>query len=244
MQVWQGIAGAGGTWRPQSGGLQATRRSSVDHNPATPCLFITSLANDKLAHSTIKSYLSGIRHLHIERGRGDPGISNMARLEQVLRGIKRVQAKSVWGGGGGGQRTRLPISIKILQALEEVWEKRATHDAFMLWGAAALCFFGFLRSGEITLLSEASFDPGAHLCFDDVSVDSVEDPTILLVRIKASKTDPFRVGSVICVGRVRNSKLCPVAAVLRYMIHRGASPGLSFVLRVGSPLPGLDSSRR
>ena len=64
------------------------------------CLFISSLANDKLAHSTIKSYLSGIRHLHVEQGRGDPCISNMARLEQVLRGIKRVQAKS---GGVKGQ---------------------------------------------------------------------------------------------------------------------------------------------
>ena len=137
---------------------------------------------------------------------------------------------------GGGQRTRLPISIKILPALEEVWEKRATHDAFMLWGAAALCFFGFLRSGEITLLSETSFDPGAHLCFNDVSVDSMEDPTILSVRIKASKTDPFRVGSVICVGRVRNSKLCPVAAVLRYMIHRGASSGPFFRFEGGKPL--------
>ena len=41
----------------------------------------------------------------------------------------------------------------------------------MLWAASTLCFFGFLQSGEITVPTESSFDEGAHLTFDDVTVD-------------------------------------------------------------------------
>ena len=33
----------------------------------------------------------------------------------------------------------------------------------MLWEAAVLSFFGFLRSGEINIPSDFAFDVGAHL---------------------------------------------------------------------------------
>ena len=65
----------------------------------------------------------------------------------------------------------------------------------MLW---ALCFFGFFRSGEITIPSEAGFEEGAHLTFVDVTVDSTEEPKMLRVRVKASKTYPFREGVDVC----------------------------------------------
>ena len=49
------------------------------------CLFVSSLADQKLCHSTIKSFLAAIRHLHIAPGFGDPHINCMAKLEQVLK---------------------------------------------------------------------------------------------------------------------------------------------------------------
>ena len=55
----------------------------------------------------------------------------------------------------------------------------------MLWAAATLCFFGFLRSGEITVPSETVFDEGAHLTFEDVTVDCITNPQMLKVKIKA-----------------------------------------------------------
>ena len=36
--------------------------------------------------------MSAIRHLQVEEDLGDPGISHMAKLELVLRGVKVVQA--------------------------------------------------------------------------------------------------------------------------------------------------------
>ena len=96
-------------------------------------------------------------------------------------------------------------------------------------------FFGFLRSGEITILSDSSFDEGAHLSFHDVAVDCLSNPQILRMHLKASKTDPFQVGINIFIGKTDNS-LCPVAAALSYMVERGADPGLFFHFHDGKPL--------
>jgi len=69
------------------------------------CRSATHLAVSGLRASTIKCYLSAIKQLHIARGVGDPGIGNMAKLEQVLKGIKSAQAK-----GGDTIQPRLPIT--------------------------------------------------------------------------------------------------------------------------------------
>ena len=107
-------------------------------------------AEGKLCHSTIKCYLSAVRQMHVVEGYGDPSMSSMARLEQVLKGIKSLQA-----------RTR-----------------------------------------------------GRSL------------------RLKASKTDPFRVGINVSVGRT-DKALCPVSAVLAYMAVRGPGPGSLFQFQDG-----------
>jgi hypothetical protein len=57
------------------------------------CQYVSFLANQGLAHQTIKSYVPAVRHLQIENKYADPGISSMARLEQVLMGIKGQYAK-------------------------------------------------------------------------------------------------------------------------------------------------------
>lgn len=189
------------------------------------CRFVSSLANENLCHNTIKCYLSGVRHLHVAEGFGDPHISAMARLEQVLKGIKATQAK------GLRRLVRLPITPEILAKLHVVWSGEG-EDGCMLWAAAALCFFAFLRSGELTVPSDSAYDEKAHLCFQDVAVDSLGNPSTLRVRIKASKTDPFRLGVDVYVGRT-DSNICPVAAVLTYMTVRGPDTGPLFVFRDG-----------
>ena len=55
----------------------------------------------------------------------------------------------------------------------------------MLWEASTLCYFGFLRSGEITVPSDTAYDEGAHLNFADVAVDNIQSPTMLKVLIKS-----------------------------------------------------------
>ena len=203
--------------------------------PATEhqlCQFVSYLANQNLCHSTIKCYLSAVRHLHVAEGRGDPNMSSMARLEQVMRGIKGSQAKAA------PRQARLPITPELLRKIRQVWSTAdggSKWDNIMLWAACLLCFFGFLRSGEITVPSDTAFDEGAHLAFSDVAVDSTRSPKILRVHIKASKTDPFRVGVDVFVGRTDND-LCPVSAVLAYMSIRGPGPGPFFRFKDNKPL--------
>ena len=115
----------------------------------------------------------------------DPEISNMPRLEQVIKGIKSVQAKEEHRG-----RTRLPMTPDIMLKLKKIWCPGKTFNSTMLWAAASLCFFGFLRSEEVTMPSRETFDRGAHLGAEDITVGCQEKPTTLKIRIKASKTDP------------------------------------------------------
>ncbi len=117
---------------------------------------------------------------------------------------------------------RLPITPELLLAIKGEWEKEpATRDKAMMWAAALLCFFGFLRSGEVCIPSDKLFDEGVHLLRKDIHVDNLSDPQ---VRIKASKTDPFRQGVLVYVGRTYKA-LCPVSAILAYLVMRGNNPG-------------------
>ena len=151
----------------------------------------------------------------------------MARLEQVLKGIKAVQAK------GLKRKERLPISITHLAKLREVWSSgKSNFDGTMLWAVASLCF---MRSGELTIPTTTSYNEGAHLNFSDVTVDCMNNPRILRVQLKTSKTDPFRVGVNIYVGRTGNL-LCPVTAILRYMVARGVGAGPFFRFENRTPL--------
>ena len=62
----------------------------------------------------------------------------------------------------------------------------------------------------------------------------MKHPQVLRVRLKASKTDPFRVGIKVSVGRT-DKALCSVSAVLAYiyMAVRGPGPGPLFQFQDG-----------
>ena len=123
----------------------------------------------------------------------------MAHLEQVIKGAKREYAKR-----NPETRVRLPITPNILRKLRSVWSRDAEDfDRIMLWAACCLCFYGFSQAGEITVPSEAGYNSS------DILVDNADNPTVVKAKIKASKTDQFRKGVDIFVGRTCN-QLCPV----------------------------------
>lgn len=105
------------------------------------CQFCAFIADQGLSHQTIKCYLSAIRFHQIFSGLPDPGISNMVRLEQLLKGIKSVQARLK-----KNQRPRLPITPSILKCMKAVWiptsNLRIKRDNKMLWAACTFSFMG------------------------------------------------------------------------------------------------------
>ena len=87
----------------------------------------------------------------------------------------------------------------------------------------------------MTVPSRHTYDPSTHLAFDDLALDSPIKPSVMESRLKASKTDPFRKGISIFVGRTNND-LCLIAAMLAYIARRGGDQGPLFRRSDGQPL--------
>ena len=153
-------------------------------------------------------------------------------LELVLKGVKVSQGKK-----GRKVTQKRPITPSILRGICQLWKDfKSDPDHIMLWAAMSLCFFGFLRSGEITIPAVHAFDPSYHLTLGDISVDSRKCPSIVVVRLKGSKTDPFRQGVSVTVGRT-GDMLCPVEAMLSFLSSRGGDvTNPLFVFKDGTPL--------
>ena len=82
---------------------------------------------------------------------------------------------------------------------------------------------------------DEEYDPSVHLSVHDISVDDDKDPSVLCIRIKQSKTDLFRKGVDLFVGKT-GSVLCPVTAMLGYLCVRGMESGPLFNLEDGRVL--------
>ena len=115
--------------------------------------YVTYLARS-IKHSSIKSYLAAVRHLHIREGY-QLDLKSFLRLQLVCRGIKRAQGSSL--------RTRLPITIRHLRLFYSLLALRYSSNPnyVMIWAAMTLAFFGFLRLGELTC--NGAFSPERHL---------------------------------------------------------------------------------
>ena len=90
-------------------------------------------------------------------------------------------------------------------------------------------------AGELTAPASGSFDPMAHLTRHNIMVHSPKPPQWLTIRLKQSKTDQFREGNLMTVGRTRR-KLCPVEAVLAFIMIQGRQEGPLFKYKDGRSL--------
>ena len=67
---------------------------------------------------TIKSYLSGVRHLHIEERWLDPFAQSLDKLHYTIRGVMRLE-----GERGTRGRERLPITPNLLWQIKAIWDR-------------------------------------------------------------------------------------------------------------------------
>ncbi|XP_048243054.1 uncharacterized protein LOC125375983 [Haliotis rufescens] len=168
--------------------------------------------SSQLKNVTVKTYLAGVRFFYLQRGittifdyRGSGALN---RLQSIMRGYKKLQAPT--------PRKQLPITFTVLARI--VCTLRAgvlgpLNDLVM----ECMCltaFFGFLRCGEITCA--ARFDPSANICLSDIKFDFAKRKCTIL--LKASKTDPFRVGVPIIL--FSNSRLCPFSSLRKLFYTR------------------------
>lgn len=179
-----------------------------------------------LSWKTIRSYLAAIRFYQINSGLPDPSLSPTPKLAYVLKGIRKQSPCHV-------RSPRTPLTPQHLRSIYSIWTKATpSFDRQMLWAAFCVGFFGFMRSGEFTSVSGQN---ETCLQVSDVSIDSRDNPQVLTILLRKSKTDQFGQGSQIHLGRT-GDVLCPVSATLAYLAVRPNNPGPLFVFENGSPL--------
>ena len=179
---------------------------------------------------TIHSYLAAIRFFQIRASLADPSLSLSPRLPSVLKGIQRSRWSQTCT-----RAKRLPVTPNVLMKIHTLWSKSPlTFDKITLWAAFCIRFFGFLRSGEFPHSPSQPHDECA-LTTDGVAIDSRNNPQVLTIRLRRSKTDPYGAGTHIYVGRT-GMKLCPVSAMLAYLAIRLQTQGRLFIFKDGTPL--------
>ena len=58
------------------------------------CQFVSALANEGLKYSSIKCYLSAVRHLHLEKKLPDPNIGSTARASTLGSEVSSIKTVS------------------------------------------------------------------------------------------------------------------------------------------------------
>ena len=124
-------------------------------------------------------------------------------LRLTLKGIQRSQALS------HSPKSHLPIILQLLQNIYTYLSQQPHHyNNILMWAACCLAFFEFHRMSEFTTPSDTQYNKDCHLSIDDISIDSRDNPQLLKVTLKQSKTDPFfRVGIDLCQAVVSGSSL-------------------------------------
>ena len=149
----------------------------------------------QVSYKTIKVYLAGIHLEHLERGFENPTKDELLQL--LCTGIKRSQ--------GAQTRTRLPITITVLQTLKSQLRIDSAFSLLekrLLWAAFTMAFYGFLRASEFATPS---------LKWQHVQ----RTDNTYTIFIEQSKTDPFHCGHSITI-YASSTSTCPVRTLQLY----------------------------
>ena len=84
-------------------------------------------------------------------------------------------------------------------------------------------------------MTGGAFDQTRDLTPQDIAVDDFRGPKTIKVHLKCSKTDPFREGTDVYLART-DDELCPIAAMLSWLVIRGNTEGPLFNFQSGTPL--------
>lgn len=214
-------------------GIAATDYKPTPISEQTLILFVTHCNKALgLGYSTIKLYLAAVRFYYVKAGIHNPMSSSYidccAKLHMVLRGIKKHNHQ---------KERRRPITYKILLQIHTILQ-RGMYGKFldsMLKAAFSLAFFAFLRCGEFTV---KNFKQNNILNMEDVIKDS--DDKGFTLKLKSSKTDPFRKGIQIRVFK-SGQAVCPFTCMNKYLEMRkiwnnGYRSSALFIDDSGNPL--------
>ena len=178
---------------------------------------------NNLKYETIKLYLAGIRHFYIRFEVDTPLLhpEKLVQLQCILKGSKKSQSSVLC------RKERLPITFDILvKLIKQFATSLCIYDSIMYSAICSMAFFGFMRCGEFTILSNTKFEPSSNLCVGDIDVSKTDR---LVIKLKQSKADVFRKGITISIGSVESQDptvLCPYKCMVGFWnLRRGSGAG-------------------
>ena len=176
---------------------------AVPASQLTLCRYVAYLAR-RLSASSVRCYLAGIRHLHLELDY-EP-LTNAYHVTSVLKGIEVAK--------GAPPKQKLPITIEILQAMHGQLDL-SDNSELCFWAACLVGFFTFARKSTLLTRTATSHCCRRDLCRRDFQFDG----THAYIRVKHSKTlQTYDRELLIPLPVIEGCILCPVTALLRSLI--------------------------
>ena len=157
--------------------------------------YILALTMEKLAPSTIKTYVSRIASLHRCLGSAPRWESEDIRL--LMKGVANLPRSP------DSSKSRLAITPAVLRTLCEKLRSSSMPDTMkkMMWAAACLLYAGSLRSCELLSPSKYSFDPTTTMrrCDLEVVKEMVGMNKIRYIRLSVKNPKEFRQAGTVTV---------------------------------------------
>ena len=163
--------------------------------------------------STIDTYLSGIRQLHVERGLPTTGIRT-GKVTTILKGLRN---KNLADDRRNKVEKRKPITLDILVTLKTKLAEAELcgRDQRLVWTVSSILFHGAFRIHELLCKVQGSFDPDFTLLGKDIEEKTQGGQGVLQLRIKAPKEQKAGKSVIVDVYET-GSELCPVRAFRKW----------------------------
>ena len=196
--------------------------NAISCSEYTLVLFVTRFTNQQLFHGTIQVYLSPVRILHITKKEYHTFIACVTPwLDQVLKGIQKTHALT-----HSSKEWHLIIFPNLEWIHPLLSNQTDNYYNLMIWVTYCTAYFGLVRVSKFFASSPNHISSYyfTDLLLSYLAIDSPIVPHIIRIILKQSKTDQYRLGTHIYLGRTSH-QVCPVKALIRYLDRRGGRPG-------------------
>lgn len=184
---------------------------SLPTNYSKTIFFLSWLLEERqIKPTSVESYLSGLRQLHLVAGLEPPKI----RSDMINTIIKGAKHRAWLEDKLNPSSKRLPMNLIALNLLGMELNLLPIEkaDIRLLWAVSLIAFYGSFRMGELLTDHEDRFDPALHLLTEDIVITKDSSGNKMLqIKLKCPKES--RAGKEVIVDLFENNSLCPVKAI-------------------------------
>ena len=158
-------------------------------------------------------YLSAVHYLHIANKEYHTFTTHITPwLSQMLKDIRKTHALT----HSPKEWHPTCITFQIMERIHSLLTNHAdNYYNLMIWVTYCTAYFGLLRVSKFTASSPKHSNSFTDLLLSDIVIDSHVASQVIIITLKQSKTDQYRQGTHIYLGRT-DHQVCPVKALIHY----------------------------